>query len=73
MSDICTCHRCQGPGCRRMVAGTYCESCQRRADERAKHQAAIAARLSADPRLQTADKLPNRQSVGTTLRILPIF
>jgi len=56
-----------------MVAGTYCESCQRRADERAKHQVAIAATLAKDPRLQTADKLPNRQSIGTTLRSLPVF
>ena len=42
-------------------------------EDKAEHVAAIAAMLAKDGRLQTADKLPNRQSIGTTLRSLPIF
>jgi len=56
-------HQCSGPGCHRLVRGTYCDTCQRWADERAEHLAAIKRMLERDGRLTTADKLPTQPSL----------
>ena len=59
-------HQCSGPGCHRLVRGSYCDTCQRWADERDKHLRQIRRMLERDGRLQTADKLPP-QSRGPRL------